>query len=206
MMSPRGHRGDDPRRGAGARRRRFVSRRFASLCDGRGGARAARLKRGPAFPTGQNGKRRARRVQSPPLVDGVAEVADESRPEVQTALFDLHRYLLDQIPPITAAEAVETLMEQPPQLLVRQVNSWMLEQGRMQSLPASDFVFHALKKVHLTAELKLLDRAAVGAYLDKVIPLAMQLCPAEDRELLRQSLEAMRDSRSLGGGGTKIEV
>ena len=36
--------------------------------------------------------------------------------EIQTALFDLQRYLLDQIPPITAWDSIATLMEQPPQL------------------------------------------------------------------------------------------
>ena len=131
-------------------------------------------------------------------------MADELTEDVQTALFDLQRYLLDQIPPITAVEAVETLMGQPPQLLMRQVNAWMLEQSRLQSVPASDFLFHALKKVHMTGELKLLDRTVVTRYLDSLIPLAMQLCPPEDRELLRSSLLAMRDSRNIAA--TKIDV
>lgn len=134
----------------------------------------------------------------------MAEELTELTDQVQTALFDLHRYLLDQIPPITAADALETLMTEPPQLLMRQVNSWMLEQSRLQPLPLSDFLFHALKKVYLTGELKLLDRKTIGGFLDTLIPLAMQLCPAEEREALRSSLIAMRDSRSIAP--TKVDL
>ena len=130
--------------------------------------------------------------------------------EIQVALFDLQRYLLDQIPPITAAEAVETLMAAPPEVLMRQVRAWTIEQRRVQAAPVADFLFHALKKVFLTGELKLLDRAAVLAFIDRLTPLALQMCPAEDREVLQTNLAAMRESRvmasaakiELGGGGS----
>ena len=117
--------------------------------------------------------------------------------EIQTALFDLQRYLLDEIPPITAWDGIATLMEQPPELFMRQVHAWTLEQGRMQAAPMADFLFHALKKVFMVGELKLIDRAAVLAYLDRVEPLALQLCPAEDRDLLKANLAAMRLSRNI---------
>ena len=95
--------------------------------------------------------------------------------EIQNALFDLQRYLLDEIPPITAWDAIATLMEQPPELLMRQVHAWIVEQGRMQAAPVADFLFHALKKVFMVGELKLIDRAAVLEYLDRVEPVALQL-------------------------------
>lgn len=50
--------------------------------------------------------------------------------ELQTALFDFQRYLLDQIPPLTASDAVETLMSRPPELLIEQIHAWTLEQSR----------------------------------------------------------------------------
>jgi Domain of unknown function (DUF4388) len=132
-------------------------------------------------------------------------VPQELSEDLQVALFDLQRYLLDQIPPITAVEAVETLMDHPPELLMRQVHAWIVEQSRMQSAPISDFIFHALKKVFATGELKLLDRAAVLAYIDRLTPLALQMCPAEDREMLKTNLTAMRDSRVLASG-TKVDL
>jgi hypothetical protein len=124
-------------------------------------------------------------------------VAQELPEEIQTALFDLQRYLLDQIPPITAWDSIETLMEQPPELFMRQVHAWIVEQGRLQAAPVSDFIFHALKKVFMVGELKLIDRSAVLAYLDRVEPLALQICPPGDRDVLKKNLEAMRISRSM---------
>jgi len=117
--------------------------------------------------------------------------------DVQTALVDFQRYLLDQIPPLTASDAVQTLMEQPPQLMMKQVNAWAVEQGRLQDASMSDFLFHALKKIYLFASLKLVERTAVERYLNSVFPLAMEACPAEERELLRKNLIALRDSADL---------
>src|SRR5947208_5535935 len=131
-------------------------------------------------------------------------VAQELPEEIQTALFDLQRYLLDQIPPITAWDAIETLMQQPPELFMRQVHSWVVEQGRLQPAPVSDFLFHALKKVFMVGELKLIDRAVMLAYLDRVEPLALQICPASDREVLKTNLAAMRESRNISA--TRIEL
>ncbi|HEY8132809.1 MAG TPA: hypothetical protein VII12_13070, partial [Thermoanaerobaculia bacterium] len=126
--------------------------------------------------------------------------------DVQTALIDIQRYLMDQIPPLTASDAIETLMTQPPQLLMRQIHAWAMEQSRLQQAAMSDFLFHALKKVYLFASLKLLDRAAVEAYLNGVIPLAMQACPADERELLRSHLVALRDSVNTLGASAMVEI
>ncbi len=119
--------------------------------------------------------------------------------ELQTALFDFQRYLLDQIPPLTASDAVELLMAQPPELLMKQIHAWTLEQSRHQSAAQSDFLFHALKKVYFFSVLKLIDRGMLEAYLERVVPLALQVCPADERETLRMSLQGMRDSMILGG-------
>lgn len=124
--------------------------------------------------------------------------------ELQTALFDFQRYLLDQIPPLTASDAIEVLMAQPPELLMKQIHAWTLEQSRHQSAAQSDFLFHALKKVYFFSVLKLIDRAALDAYLDRVVPLALQVCPSEERETLRMSLAGMRDSMIIGGSTSTV--
>lgn len=124
--------------------------------------------------------------------------------ELQTALFDFQRYLLDQIPPLTASDAIELLMAQPPELLMKQIHAWTLEQSRHQSAAQSDFLFHALKKVYLFSVLKLIDRGVLEAYLDRVVPLALQVCPVEERETLRLSLQGMRDSMILGGSTSTV--
>ena len=131
---------------------------------------------------------------------------DTNPEELQWALFDLQRYLLDQIPPLTASEAVAALMTQPPQVLIREVRSWALEQGRMQTASMSDFLFHALRKVHLVGALKLIDREVADAYLTSVIPLALEACPAEERELLRTNLLTLRDSREIGSATVGVHL
>ena len=119
--------------------------------------------------------------------------------ELQMALFDFQRYLLDQIPPLTASDAVETLMTQPPELLIKQIHAWSVEQSRHQEAAQSDFLFHALSKVYLFSVLKLIERPLLDAYLDRVVPLALQVCPPEERDALRANLAAMRESMVLGG-------
>jgi hypothetical protein len=119
--------------------------------------------------------------------------------ELQLALFDFQRYLLDQIPPLTASEAVETLMAHPPELLVKQIHAWSIEQSRHQEASQSDFLFHALKKVYLFSILKLVDRPIVESYLDGLLPPTLQICPPGERDALRSSIAAMRESQILGG-------
>ncbi len=124
--------------------------------------------------------------------------------EVQTAVWDIQRYLLDQIPPLTASESVQLMMQQPPVLMMRQINGWALEQGRLQSAAMTDLLYHALKKIYLFASLKLIEKPAIEAYLAKLIPMALQLCPAEDRELLRKNLAALGDTQPVSGAAVDI--
>ena len=127
--------------------------------------------------------------------------------ELQTALFDFQRYLLDQIPPLTASDAVETLMAQPPELLIKQIHAWTVEQSRHQAASQSDFLFHAIKKVYLFSVLKLIEPEPLDAYLDRVVPLALQVCPVGERESLRSSLAGMREAAILGSStGTVVPM
>lgn len=124
--------------------------------------------------------------------------------DVQTAQVEFQRYLMDQIPPLTASDAMEAMMQQPPQLLIRQVHAWAVEQSRFQQASMSDFLFHALKKVHLFAVLKLIERSAVEGYLNTVIPLAMEICPADERELFRTNLVSLRDATNILGSSSQV--
>ncbi len=124
--------------------------------------------------------------------------------DVQSALVEIQRFLLDQIPPLTASDSMETLIQQPPQLLMRQIHAWAVEQKRVAGFPMSDLLFHALKKVQLFGNLKLLERPVVDGYLDKLTPLAMEVCPPEDREALKTNLVAMRDLRNISVSSVDI--
>ncbi|HSP16100.1 MAG TPA: DUF4388 domain-containing protein [Thermoanaerobaculia bacterium] len=117
-----------------------------------------------------------------------------SNEEVESALWDVQRYLLDQIPPITATEAVQVLMTQPPALLMKQMNAFAIEQGRIQGASMADCLFHALKKVHMISTLRLIEHGALERYLNGVIPMALAACPAEDRETLKANLANLRNT------------
>ena len=124
--------------------------------------------------------------------------------ELKMALFDIQRYLLDQIPPLTASDAVEALMAQPPQMLLHEIRTWASEQSRLQSTSLSDLLFHALRKVHLVSALKLIDQASADTYLNTVIPLVLDVCPPDERDLLRTNLVAMRDSRNINASAVSV--
>jgi len=115
--------------------------------------------------------------------------------QVEAALGDLQRYLDDAIPPVTAANALATLMAQPPAVLMQHVGNWAVEQSEIQSTPVSNLLLLALKKVYITGELRLLDPDAVANYLDRATTLAIRMCPEQDRDLLRANLTRMRMSR-----------
>jgi hypothetical protein len=123
-------------------------------------------------------------------------VQDDSRESLSSALVDFQRYLLDQVPPLTVSDSIETLIQQPPELVIREIHSWALEQSRLQSAPVVDCLFHAVKKIHAFGTLKLLERTIVDQYVTRLIPLAVDACPPEHREVLRVNLEAMKNAVS----------
>jgi hypothetical protein len=122
---------------------------------------------------------------------------EQASVEVRAALYDAQRYLLDEIPPLTVSDAIETLMTQPPELLMRQIRSWSVEQSRLQDVTMSECLFHALRKIREVGALDLVDRSRLNEYLGKLVSLSMQACPAGERETLKANLIALRDSRPM---------
>ena len=123
---------------------------------------------------------------------------------VEAALNDLRRYLDDSIPPAIAANALATLIAQPPAVMMQHVGTWAVEQSEIQSTPVSMLLFVALKKVYVTGELRLLDPEAVANYLDRAMTLAIRMCPEPDRDFLRTSLTTMRMSRDTSHSTTEV--
>ncbi|MFL6247789.1 MAG: DUF4388 domain-containing protein [Thermoanaerobaculia bacterium] len=116
--------------------------------------------------------------------------------QAELALAGMQQYLQDEIAPAAAAGAVAALMAQPPEVLMQHVSRWVVEQAQRDSLPVADLLLHALTKVYVTGELGLLDREAVANYLDRIMTLALRMCPAEQREPLRARVMTMRISRT----------
>ncbi len=114
-------------------------------------------------------------------------------PDVQEALQELSQYLSDTMPPMMVAGAVELLASQPPVLAADEIRSWTAAQyqGRTASLPVSDYLFHALKKIHLLAELRLVPTDKALRLLGGILPLLETFCPEEDRGLLRDNVSRL---------------
>ena len=113
--------------------------------------------------------------------------------EVQEALQELSQYLSDTMPPMMVAGAVDLLASQPPVLVAEQIRGWTAAQyqGRTASLPVSDYLFHALKKIHLLAELRLVPMDKALRLLGGILPLLETFCPEEDRGLLRDNVSRL---------------
>jgi hypothetical protein len=114
----------------------------------------------------------------------------------EAALALMQKYLLDAVEPAVAADAVATLMAQPPEILMRPVGDWSLAVASRTGRPVADLLLYALQKIYITGELGLLDSEAVASYLDRLTGVALRICPTEQRDQLRSNLASMRMSRT----------
>ena len=114
----------------------------------------------------------------------------------EAALRLMQQYLLDAVEPAVAADAVATLMAQPPEVLMRPVGDWSVGVASRTGRPVSDLLLYALQKIYITGELGLLDSEAVAGYLDRLTSVALRIVPVEQRDQLRSNLATMRMSRT----------
>ncbi len=124
--------------------------------------------------------------------------------QVESALGEVQRYLDDEIPAISAAEALATILAQPPHVFMQQVGTWAMQRSNVDATPVSSLLFFALKKIYIQGELRLLDPEAVANYLDRATTLAIRMCPEVDRDLLRSNLSRMRQSRDTHASKTDL--
>jgi len=113
--------------------------------------------------------------------------------EIREALFELQRYLSDEIAPLMVVETVDLLVRHPPELTANEIQNWTAEQHHLSgsAAPTSDYFFHCVKKLHLLAEYKLIGAPTIRPFLERVATLLLQACPAEDRELFTNNVRRM---------------
>ena len=131
-------------------------------------------------------------------------VSDENA-EVQEAIHEFHQYLSDQTAPLLAQGAMSLLLSYPPALMASAIQSWSKGQIGVQkdAVPASDYLFHALWKVHAFGELNLVDKGVLKQFLRDLSEAVLNVCPATDRELLRSNIGGLGEYR---GEGTQSAV
>jgi len=118
--------------------------------------------------------------------------------DIREALFELQRYLSDQLAPLMVVDAIDTLVRCPPELTATEIQSWTAEQHTLagNSAPTSDYLFHGIKKLHLLAEYKLIGEQTIGPFLEKVATLLLKACPEEDRLLFASNVRRLATAES----------
>jgi hypothetical protein len=112
-------------------------------------------------------------------------------PQVQEALWDLQRYLSDEVAPMMVTDSIEVLLRCHPEVAASEIQGWLANQtsGPMADAPVSDCLFHAMKKLHLMVEFNLIEEQALERYLSELGGIVLGFCPEQDRQLLNQNFE-----------------
>ena len=119
--------------------------------------------------------------------------------ELREALYELQRYLSDAIAPLMMTDSMEVLLRHPAQLTSNQIHAWASAQyrGPGASVPMSDYLFHAMKKIHLMGEYDLVPREAVLRFLGELAQYVLAYCPVEDRDLLRSNISRLGEAPTI---------
>jgi Domain of unknown function (DUF4388) len=120
--------------------------------------------------------------------------------EVREALDELQQYLSDFLPPLVVADSIHLLLRYSPELMAQSIHSWTASQYRGSTeIPVSDYLFHAVKKVHLMGEFKLVPQAPFETYLLELKERILAYCPEGDREFLRENLGRLKEAAATSG-------
>lgn len=127
-------------------------------------------------------------------------------PKVRDALSELREYLSDTIAPLVAADSISLLSQHSPNLIVSEIQAWMTRQYRSMGtdVPISDYLFHALKKIHLIGEFELVPREQMERLLAHLKKTLIEICPEEDRTLLQVHFEHLGQSETEGAAAVSV--
>ncbi len=116
--------------------------------------------------------------------------------EVREALHEFHQYLSDQLAPLLVRDAMSVLLTCSPAVMGSAIQSWLRAQlgAQRDAVPVSDYLFHAMSKVHAFGELDLVDGQTLNNFLSDLGQEVLSFCPEEDRELLRANVVGLGES------------
>ena len=127
------------------------------------------------------------------------QTATIPEPVVVDALGELDQYLSDRLAPLMIAESMTVLARVPVDRVARQVHTWAAAQRAASSLPLADYLFHALRKVQIVGEFRLLPPSLFSSFFAGLQNGVLALTPAEQRPLLAADLAKLgqTDTRSV---------
>jgi hypothetical protein len=121
-------------------------------------------------------------------------------PKVHEALDAIEQYFSDMIPPFQAAEALELLLDQPPQLLSIGVINWISAQFRIskKTISIADYIYRVAGKLQYLGHLQLVTESRLTPYLDLVKQQLLEYCPIEERAALQDNFNNIDYSETSG--------
>lgn len=127
----------------------------------------------------------------------MADVA--SAGAVKQALHELQQYLCDQVPPLMVLDSVNALLEQPPEAAASAIQDWVVSQFQLHGGSAliSDYLFHALKKIQMMAEFKLVPPDRLDPFLNALAQLLLKLCPTDEQAELGDRIQRLGRSETV---------
>src|SRR5262245_16540745 len=107
------------------------------------------------------------------------------------------------------ADSIALLMERPAEVVAAQIHAWTTAQyrgvGADHSITPASYFFHALKKLHLVGEFRLVPHADLQRFIAEVAAfLVARHCPAEERQLLQEHIALLGQSEIIDGAGVEI--
>jgi len=116
-------------------------------------------------------------------------------PRLREAIEELQQYLSDTLPPLVVADSIGVLLRYPPELVASHIHAWTASQyKRAADIPLSDYLFHAVKKIHLMGEFHLVPKGPFEKYLAQLKEIILTSCPEGDREFLRTNLGQLAEA------------
>lgn len=121
-----------------------------------------------------------------------------SEPRLRDALEELDSYLADRIAPLLVADSVEVLLDYSPDLAAEVLRAWAATQFQAGGgeILVADLLFHALKKLQILQEHKLLPEERFAAFLVELAGRLVTSCPPGERERLAASLRFLTEARN----------
>ncbi len=134
-------------------------------------------------------------------------VTEADAREIEEARLLLARYLSDEVAPMIFADAAEILFRAPPEVIAREIHSWVGTQIQGPNASAvSDYLLHSARKVQNLGELELIPKEELNQYLARLQPLLVGICPEHDRADLSQNLSRLGVSTGGGAMAARISV
>jgi serine/threonine protein kinase len=136
----------------------------------------------------------------PPRPASLTESPDTD-PATREAMREIHEYLADKTPPLMVADSVALVLNAPPEGVASDLYAWAERQRETQrEVALADLVFHALRKLHLIGEFKLVDQEALSVHVRRVGDAMLELFATEEQEGLKRALAKLGESAMVRTG------